>query len=237
MEKKKSKVVFEEHPLPDARPIYYTTPDPQPDEKSFNNAHLATLFAGIVIGVLVMIVIAGTLYLNKINEDDVASINLPVVVSPVPTKMVTPSPLSPTINTASWNTYSDGTYSFKYPQDWIADTTYFNEKYGYHVTVYNSQKTVGLRILSKPFVYSLSLEDYKDEDLRVVIDDVISETIQFGNIRRDFVEFRIVKNNKEYQVLFGTNLPESERTTTESLEDYEKEKSTILSILSTLKIQ
>lgn len=109
------KVEIEHHPIPDARPVQYTTPNPEPERKDADSRFsiMNMIILGAIIAVLLAIVGVGGYYLG-VQKGSLPSENSMTV------EVNTPSKPSPTPNaTANWKIYTNEIYKFslKYPSN------------------------------------------------------------------------------------------------------------------------
>lgn len=144
--------------------------------------------------------------------------------------------------TADWETFSNQAYSFKYPTNWdvtatLEDDFPEDQKYvGDKISINNAEKTVGIivttgehswggtgreSIQSTPISFSINSQDYQSEES--IIDNHSART-----------HLTIPFNGKDYIVLFGSGYPITNDPTA-SLDDYNRDKNTILQVLSTFK--
>lgn len=163
-----------------------------------------------------------------------------VVSSPSPVT----SPTTEVDPTAGWKTYTDTTYSFKYPSTWtVRPGNESEEEYwsGDFVEIISPAPTVTINISPSQSLYGFGgpIEHKKGETLNIQVNGKIFqgiETIRVESSRtKVFVDMAIPINNKEFHILFGTGYPANQDDSA-SYSDYLKYRDTIVQLLSTLKI-
>lgn len=120
---KKPEIIVEHHPLPDARPVKYNSPDPLPDSSTGGSQTTKTLVVGGVLGVIITLVISTIYFLNNGNlwmssstsESNEMSY---LTKSQDQSQSVPEQQTGVSDSTANWKTYSYSTFSLKVPPEW-----------------------------------------------------------------------------------------------------------------------
>lgn len=168
---------------------------------------------------------------------------------PSPTKfLVEESPtvgqILPTNTEEEWSSYSDNTYSFKYPKAWsVVPGTANTEKYfeGDYVQIVSPSPAVTIEIAPSQFTYGFAgIEHRAGETFNVSIGGQVysgTEDIRFEEGKtKVYVNMAVPLGGKEFHILFGTGYPVNQDNMA-SYSDYQKYRDTILEILATLKIK
>lgn len=192
-------------------------------------------FALVLAVVVTLTTVAGAAFLFKKalfspKTEDMTKV-LSVVETPAPT--FTPEPTEDPY--ASWQSFQDKVFSFKYPQKWTAEDA-SNEKSGHLVIVKNPDKDVWIKLTDKKQVFEFgSVGAWKTSDIKINIEGKEYSTHESEVNRQGVFVDLIVPKSKNYQILFGTGYPATTGVSA-SLISYKASKDTILQILSTLKI-
>ncbi len=154
-----------------------------------------------------------------------------------PTMVVSPTPEDIT----KWETYDNNEYSFQYPSTWSIEGKYDDYFKGQMVTMINPSKTIKVTVSPAQIPYGFGgVGEEKSTSIKIFTDGQTFETKEniygWGNEAADrvYVDLKIPKK-KDYHILFGTGYPAADDQNP-SLDDYNAEKTTIIKILSSLKI-
>lgn len=174
------------------------------------------------------VTVAGTMQSIKTTPTAIPSASPAATITPSSTPTPTPDKY------AGWNTFNNGLYSLRYPQDWIA-TESSDRYFGDEVMVTNKTQSVVLRVLSGKQPYGFGPTDFNTTSFKVTIEGKEYIVQEHMSQRTAFVDTTIKKGEK-YQILFGTGYPTGEDRKA-SIGDYKASKETLLLILSSLSIK
>lgn len=149
---------------------------------------------------------------------------------------VTKTP-TPTIDpSANWKIISGKTYTLKIPETWEGveeASEYFG---GDRVVISNPSKTVRLTITPSQAPYGFAGDRQVSE--KAIIYDMFGNMHEAKEITVNqeavYVDSNFIQSGNPVYILFGTGYPAADHQN-KSLEDYERDKNTILTILSTFK--
>ena len=177
------------------------------------------------------------------------------IVNPAPSSQLTSTPLispQPAAEaddpTTDWKTYTDKTYSFKYPPTWkVTPGSGATEEYfgGDYVSIVAPTPTVSIQIAPGVITYGfggipeeMEKIETKAENIEIKIDNekysaIESTRTENGKVKV-FTDLTIPINGKEFHILFGTGYPVNQDDLA-SYTDYLTYRDTILQILATFK--
>lgn len=217
------------HPQIPQQPVMSRVPAPR-----------SYLLIMVLIGLVMLgLGLGGGYFLFASKPQEMPEQNIQQVAQASPTQaQEAVNPTESVNETANWKTYSDKTYSFKYPLTWVVEEgTKVTEDYfkGDVVTITNQTGTIAIQITPEQTPYGFAEVKQTRQDLEVQVEGkkyTVSEITTNGS--KAFVDMELQKG-KEYHILFGTGYPAAEDAKI-SLSDYNSSKDIILQILSTLTI-
>lgn len=171
----------------------------------------------IVLILLLLAVVGSGAYLAGKNQ-----VNLPGFVQ---SPSQTPNP------TANWKTYGNSKLSLKYPPNWNLKTS---DYLGSDFQLENSTGSISITVSKGQYPYSIQgygSNEIETNNLSVKVGEIFYQT-QGYILAKQKVYADVTVG--EYHILFGTGYPAGNDNLA-SLSDYQKEKNTILQILSTFK--
>lgn len=192
-------------------------------------------YALLLAVVVTLATVAGAAFLFKQTlfrpkTEDMIKV-LSVVETPSP--FFTPEPTEDPY--ASWQSFQDNVFTFKYPQKWTAEDA-SSEKVGHLIIIKNPDKDVWIKLTDKKAVFEFgSVGAWKTSDIKINIEGKEYSTHESEVNRQGAFVDLIVPKAKNYQILFGTGYPATSGVSA-SLLSYSASKETILKTLSSLKI-
>lgn len=140
----------------------------------------------------------------------------------------------------SWKSYSDSTYSFRYPADWsvraaesVTGITIASPKPNVTMNIYSGTMPYGFE---GSYSIQKSTGTLKIEGVDYSYDEITYYPTSDANDKSVYVDLKLPQGAKQYQIMFGSGYPVN-GATTNSVADYQQYRSTILQILSTLTIK
>lgn len=138
--------------------------------------------------------------------------------------------------TIGWQTFTGKEIAFKYPLDWTVKEEYSDYFSGYMLTLENANKIVSIVVTPSQEPYGFAGPDTLSENQLLVTVGGKSYSVDETTVenRAVFVDFPVNFGKKQYFILFGSGYPVNDDQKA-SINDYNKEKSNILQILSTFQ--
>ena len=219
------------------------TQQPSPDDQGLPKPQKSskTLTILLVTITILSLCLSGYLaYQNYLLRQEISIVDDGVdsEVTPEPNS-VEVIPTSTPDPTSNWEEYEGNTYSFKYPTSWYAkedNNEYFGDDF---VVIENPDKTIKIQVTPFQIPYGFggdAVSNFVNNPINVYmfgnthnVEEVIQDETNY------FVDFDILHEGQEIYVIYGTGYPAASDNN-RSVDDYNRDKDTILKILSTFEL-
>lgn len=189
-----------------------------------------------IVAVFIIVILLGLVGFLFMQNNQLKNEQAQVPPSPLPTLLPTlePTPTPTEDPTADWVVFSNDTYAFKHPPDWVVEEA-SGEPFGEKVSITNSTGSVAIVVATGDLPFGFGQVELETNPIIISVGGI---EIQGEEVTVDGRSVHVVydhsANEQSYKIIFGTGSPAGDDQLA-SLDDYNSQKDTLLEILSTFK--